>query len=327
MNKSLGNEECTSIVEFFFIDKIILEEEYKLSKSIKITPIDQFTTFDWKSYFRDSSFKDIKPTAVISANYQWPIFSKHSILLPDLGTEIDELLKFLSIYDFSPPEYLTSCTYIQSRPSIFKNHRCNYAYSSGGTLKKSNGFHSRLITNFDGADLLYSKLKNLNSELRLKLSLSLDRFKSSQNYDEGELANKAIDLGIALECLLLSKSEKSELKYRLSLRGAMYLGKNLKERKRIFETLKKAYDLRSDAVHNGKVINKEMSIDNRKTHPLYVLQDATDICSAIIKKIIDNQGFPDWENTILQPETSECQTAKATEIMDEDFEVLKKLAK
>ena len=51
----------------------------------------------------------------------------------------------------------------------------------------------------------------------------------------------------AIEALLLEDS--SELKYRLSLYAAVLLGHNYETRNKIFNTLKKSYDIRSKVVH------------------------------------------------------------------------------
>ncbi len=73
---------------------------------------------------------------------------------------------------------------------------------------------------------------------------------------EFDLANRSIDLGIALEALLLhdmDKEDRGELRFRLSLRGAWLIGNNEAERANIRTTLMKVYDLRSRAVRTGLV--------------------------------------------------------------------------
>ena len=63
--------------------------------------------------------------------------------------------------------------------------------------------------------------------------------------------NQAIDLGIALEVVLLhgiGEADRGEMRYRTSIRGAAFLGENKADRVVIFKRLKEAYDLRSKAV-------------------------------------------------------------------------------
>jgi len=68
------------------------------------------------------------------------------------------------------------------------------------------------------------------------------------------LIDKALDLGIALETLLLHNlSNSAQLSYQLRLRGAWLMGADVEDRKKIQETLKKLYDFRSKAAHEGKL--------------------------------------------------------------------------
>jgi hypothetical protein len=54
---------------------------------------------------------------------------------------------------------------------------------------------------------------------------------------------------IILEALFLTGGEKQELKYRLALRAAHFIGKSVEERRHYFDSLREAYDLRSKIVH------------------------------------------------------------------------------
>lgn len=45
-----------------------------------------------------------------------------------------------------------------------------------------------------------------------------------------DFADAAIDLGIALESILIKSDESTEITYRISMRGARLLGKTLDER-------------------------------------------------------------------------------------------------
>ena len=68
------------------------------------------------------------------------------------------------------------------------------------------------------------------------------------------LADISIDLGIALEALLLheqNKKNRGELRFRLGLRGAWLVGSDGNERAEILKLLREVYDLRSIAVHSG----------------------------------------------------------------------------
>lgn len=77
------------------------------------------------------------------------------------------------------------------------------------------------------------------------MSLALRRYNSA--LDERQLEDRIIDFMIALEALY--SSDARELRYRLSLRVATFLGKSDREREEILEFMKKAYDARSEIVH------------------------------------------------------------------------------
>ena len=67
------------------------------------------------------------------------------------------------------------------------------------------------------------------------------------------LTSQFIELRIALESLFLPEPATQEMKFRLAVTGAWWLGKDPEERARIWKTLGKAYDAASQAVHRGKV--------------------------------------------------------------------------
>jgi hypothetical protein len=104
---------------------------------------------------------------------------------------------------------------------------------------KKNGF-----TNF-------SKLmaKPDPSELEVKILSSLHWYglaiKDEQNVD------KFVKLVIALESLLLDKDDPSK-KILLADRAAFLLGKDLKQRQEIYNSVAKAYSLRGEIVHEGR---------------------------------------------------------------------------
>ena len=51
--------------------------------------------------------------------------------------------------------------------------------------------------------------------------------------------------------------ERGELKYRLALRGSFYLGDD-KDRRNIFDLLRRAYDVRSAVAHGGQPSKKTL---------------------------------------------------------------------
>ena len=62
---------------------------------------------------------------------------------------------------------------------------------------------------------------------------------------------RAVSLGTALEVMFGQRGNTSELMFRTSVAAARYLGETAQERKELFDTCKKVYGFRSQAVHMG----------------------------------------------------------------------------
>jgi hypothetical protein len=102
------------------------------------------------------------------------------------------------------------------------------------------------------------------------------------------LVDKAIDLGIALEALLLHEiNDNRELRFRFSLRGAQLLGGDLDTRRAQLKLLRDVYDLRSAAVHNGRLKETER---NTAT-----LSQALQVCARLIRLAIDRGARIDFD--------------------------------
>jgi len=130
---------------------------------------------------------------------------------------------------------------------------------------------------------LYGHIERLGPKKRDKLIVPIDRLADS--FDARNVVDRAIDLGIALECLFLGK-EKSELQFRLALRAARFLAEDFSERQEIVEVIKGFYKLRSKAVHTGRTDADD------KTDCL--LDRTTELCCQTVEKILAH-GEPDWE--------------------------------
>ncbi len=63
----------------------------------------------------------------------------------------------------------------------------------------------------------------------------------------------SLDLRIALESLFLPEKPQQELKFRLAASGAWLVGEDPADRRRVWDSLRNAYDLASAAVHQGDV--------------------------------------------------------------------------
>jgi hypothetical protein len=137
------------------------------------------------------------------------------------------------------------------------------------------------------AEQMFSKLKSLGSAARSPVELATDRLRSSRTHPLP--ADTALDLGIASEIILLHDVERSELRYRLAIRGAYLLGTDVTERHKKFAMFRSLYDARSKAAHTG-TLSAELQAR---------LPEFDEICTAAIRAIIDRQQFPNWNELTL----------------------------
>lgn len=153
---------------------------------------------------------------------------------------------------------------------------------------KTSGYGPQIIKiELKQTDKLLENFEKLDSKFQDKLIIPLEKF---NNFGSGELlVDKAIELRICLESIFLNDGNKDQLRFRLALRSALFLGKSLEERKEIFKIVKEAYDITSTAVHNGK-LSKKMKTDT--------LTKAAEFAKKALIKLI-NEGEVNWEDLEL----------------------------
>ena len=122
-----------------------------------------------------------------------------------------------------------------------------------------------------------------------KLRVPIQRWRRSKAASNG--VDLAIDLRIALESLFLDDGNQAELRFRLALRAAWYLGATGDERTKIFEAVRDAYDIGSKAVHTGEGYDDVIPAN---------LAAAQDICRvSILRRIGEGGKPPDWKKEVL----------------------------
>ena len=119
------------------------------------------------------------------------------------------------------------------------------------------------------------------------------RWMKSKSSRDG-LVDQFVDLRMALEALYLrdfANEYSQEMRFRLALFGAWFLGNDFQHRQRIRKTLRDAYDRASGAIHTGDV---DPTPEN-----LMLLIEAQGLCRQGISKLL-KQGFPaDWGDLVL----------------------------
>ena len=93
-----------------------------------------------------------------------------------------------------------------------------------------------------------------------------------------------------MESLFLKGSGgNQELRFRLPLFGAWYLGKNLDDRRNIRKILRETCDASSKAVHTGQVSDEETE----------GMRKARELCRRGIFKLLHEGAPADWDDLIL----------------------------
>ena len=125
------------------------------------------------------------------------------------------------------------------------------------------------------------------------IGMAISRWVNSKR-PESSLADRFIELRIALEALYLDGDSNTEMAFRLATHGALYAGGAIEERRRNHETLRKAYKLSSRAVHAGTL--KDLSEIKG------VLKRAQDLCRKGIVRSLRGDEAPNWTDMILGEE-------------------------
>lgn len=141
---------------------------------------------------------------------------------------------------------------------------------------------------FKAADKLLRNYESLESGFKNKLRIPLEKL---NGFGSGEsMVDRAIELRICLESIFLADGNKEQLRYRLALRAALFLGSSIEERQKIFKLIRDTYDMTSTVVHNGKFSK------NDDTNLLY---EAANLAKKAIIKLMEN-GQVNWVDLELR---------------------------
>ncbi len=141
---------------------------------------------------------------------------------------------------------------------------------------------------------LTEKFKKLDEKEKPRIQRILNRL--SQAKRRTQIEDIVLDLGIALEMLLLKDNQNNDqLSLSFRLRGSWLLGNSKENRMKIYNQLKQIYKYRSQVAHSGILCNGDSKKINavRESIPDY-LTIAEIICQKIIK-----DGSPDWDKLVL----------------------------
>jgi Apea-like HEPN len=156
--------------------------------------------------------------------------------------------------------------YVVSESSWIDHPAYPYSGFGGGGFGTHHGVSPTMggAVDSDLAVEFYKKLGAMKGSEQTVLFRATERLARSRSHPLQ--VDQAIDLGIAAEMIFLHEmsGDRGELRFRTALRAAWLLGKDGKERRAVFDCMRKAYDARSAAVHTG-ALEGERLIENPET--------------------------------------------------------------
>lgn len=125
-----------------------------------------------------------------------------------------------------------------------------------------------------------------------RLLLILHRLCQAKRHERIE--DKVLDLGIALEMLLLNdNASRDQLSQSFRLRGSWLLAQNAEERAHLHNTFKDIYRARSEVAHGGQLA---WTSDFRERRDR--LSEWLDLACRVFQRIL-NEGAPNWTQLVL----------------------------
>ena len=294
------NENIYDIV--VLLDGIVLENEVEVYSGICLVPFPQSLGKKGKEIPRY-----ISEWAPAAGGIKY-FFNKTQLIIDSsvvFEFNIDQLCQALSLACNSGIQIATS---IQVR--IDEEPFSLVSYSGPAVTCKQRD--PAKDSDIEEAKRLYKILDSLEPDVRRKLQIPINRWIKSHIMQSAMVdkmitpdippediatspttrdVDKMIDLGIAFESLYLSGRKNLSLKFRR--RASWFLKKNEAHRKALKEKFEKVYDLRCDAVHEGR-LPRDVEICGKSVPIPKFIEQAQNLCQQSILTIIKNGQFPDW---------------------------------
>lgn len=155
--------------------------------------------------------------------------------------------------------------------------------------------------------ILFSELGNESVTSHGPLNNAIRRYEYAGERQRPE--DRIIDLMIAAESLFLhgsgSAQERGELRYRLAIRTAFFVGSSSLSRHQVFDLMRRAYDVRSKIVHGDPPTSVRLNEETLSLQELAVRVEET--IRLALRKMIRNaverkgaRSLVDWEELILK---------------------------
>jgi hypothetical protein len=159
---------------------------------------------------------------------------------------------------------------------LFEKSASQYVFD--GRARNSSRIYELRAADWDAFTKVYDALGAIHD----KMSIPLRRFNQAYGRQSGE--DTIIDLTIALESCLLPNT-KDELQYRLSMRGAALLA-SLRNPVETQILLKTMYGIRSEIVHNGKLLSENGVRTKIESLGSVVAKDFMHACEDVVRDVL-----------------------------------------
>jgi hypothetical protein len=272
-----------SLVPFDFIPDCIVKECFKLTDKIIQDPR---TTISVMPGTRTSESALIKKIAIKPKSHK-----QEEGTVYRLDTEkLYQVCDCLTLVTNSSPVPLASWTVLENWVPCSSMLQCGWG---GQGFDRTNISTYKLTQkNCEDASSIIRKYFELNKNIQDLLRISLQRLNLSRRRNSP--VDRAIDLGIALESLLLHDgTPDAQISFPFRLRGAWLLGQDGTSRRNYYKLFKELYELRCKAVHNGRFDTKF----SKKANDL--LKKGDELCIGVIAWILEHKRMPNWEGLVL----------------------------
>ena len=147
------------------------------------------------------------------------------------------------------------------------------------------------------AQMIYDTFRALPPRTKARLRLPMSRLNTAMRRRED--ADTAIDLGIALEALVIGPSE-ADKRYQAAVRCAFLLGNDAESRHRAYHLAGELYHLRNRAVHRGIIRQEDLSAHFKGREVRKVLEEGARLVATMVIWLIENNAQePDWNSLVL----------------------------
>ncbi|CDT11823.1 HEPN domain-containing protein [Vibrio coralliirubri] len=308
-------KSTTSCQNVLAISGIKVHSELNITDSIKLIPFQDLPEshakeaiyppfmkpdFALKLGFVPPSSQGYRPpeaAVIVNAEMSPQIYSEGQSPKPQDFLPMYEFCEFLTLVKSTTPVPVAAwCELSEDTP-------CKQLFGGGWSGPVVDVLSKTVSTitqqDWDAHKELYLKFLALPQGVRDLLRVPIERLNQARR--RGNMADRAIDLGVACEALFLNdKSHKEQISFTLRLRAALFLADEYEERQELLNFFSSLYSCRSQAAHTGKLDTKMKVTARGKINSSQLLQEGDDYCVQAIRRIISMGKFPDWNELMLK---------------------------